>query len=109
MAAVGLGQSVIPGLGIFSFIDILFELGLIIWLFAKKSRTAAVILIALYVLGQLQLLFTMGGQTSSFWMGRFFVMAIFFTVYGRGVHGAFLYHKLHKQHKEQVQDTNITA
>jgi hypothetical protein len=46
MVAVGLGQPVIPGLGIFSFIDILFELGLIIWLFAKKSRTAAVILIA---------------------------------------------------------------
>lgn len=96
---IGIGQVIIPGLNIWSFIDLTIGLILVIWLFAKKSRTAAVGLLIMYLLAQVLMLFSLQNTTAGFWTGRLIMMALFITVYSRGVHAAFEYHRL-KSEKE---------
>jgi hypothetical protein len=96
---IAIGQSVIPGLNIWSFIDLIVGLILVIWLFTKKSRTAAVGLLVMYLLAQIIMLFSIQNATAGFWTGRLIMMALFITVYSRGVHAAFIYQRL-KSEKE---------
>ncbi|MEL3973649.1 hypothetical protein AAEO50_15270 [Rossellomorea oryzaecorticis] len=101
---IGVGQSIIPGLNIWSFIDLAIGLILVIWLFAKKSRTAAVGLLLMYLLAQILMLFSLENTTVGFWTGRLIMMALFITVYSRGVHAAFVYHRLNN--KKDMASTN---
>jgi hypothetical protein len=80
---------------------------LVIWLLVKKSRTAAVGLLVLYIIAQIMMLFTVQNTTLGFWIGRLTMMAIILTIYGRGVQGTFVYHRLKKQERSQKDPEQI--
>ncbi|KSU57620.1 hypothetical protein AS034_21150 [[Bacillus] enclensis] len=103
IVTIGVGQSIIPGLNIWSFIDLAIGLILVIWLFAKKSRTAAIGLLFMYLLAQVLMLFSLENTTAGFWTGRLIMMALFIAVYFRGVHAAFVYHRL--KNKKDIDST----
>ncbi|XXM72021.1 hypothetical protein ACQ0QQ_20490 [Lysinibacillus sphaericus] len=103
IVTIGVGQSIIPGLNIWSFMDLAIGLILVIWLFAKKSRTAAVGLLLMYLLAQVLMLFSLENTTAGFWTGRLIMMALFITVYSLGVHAAFVYHRL--KNKKDIDST----
>ncbi len=97
LALVTLGQSNFIGLDLWSLVDIVIGGALVIWLLVKKSRTAAVGLLVLYIVAQVMMLFAVQNSTLGFWIGRLIMVAIILTVYIRGVQGAFAYHRLRKQ------------
>ncbi|QTC41019.1 hypothetical protein I7V34_18310 [Bacillus sp. V3] len=97
LALVTLGQSNFIGLDLWSLVDIVIGGALVIWLLVKKSRTAAVGLLVLYIVAQVMMLFAVQNSTLGFWIGRLTMVAIILTVYIRGVQGAFAYHRLRKQ------------
>jgi hypothetical protein len=107
LAMVTLGQSFLPGLDLWSIVDVFIGCALVIWLLVKKSRTAAVGLLVLYIIAQIMMVFTMQNTTIGFWIGRLTMVAIILTIYGRGVKGAFAYHRLKKQEEEQKASERV--
>ena len=97
LALITLGQSNFLGLDLWSLVDIVIGGALVIWLLVKKSRTAAVGLLVLYIIAQVMMLVAVQNPTLGFWIGRLTMVAIILTIYIRGVQGAFAYHRLRKQ------------
>jgi hypothetical protein len=107
LAIVTLGQSILPGLDLWSVIDVLIGCALVVWLLVKKSRTAAVGLLVLYILAQVMMLFTVQNPTIGFWIGRLTMVAIILSIYVRGVQGAFAYHRLKKQEEVEKESESV--
>lgn len=53
----------------------------------------------MYLLAQIIMLFSIQNAAAGFWTGRLIMMALFITIYSRGVHAAFVFHRL-KNEKE---------
>jgi hypothetical protein len=107
LALVTLGQSNILGLDLWSLVDIIIGGALVIWLLIKKSRTAAVGLLVLYIVAQVMMLFAVQNPTLGFWIGRLTMVAIILTIYIRGVQGTFAYHRLKKKDIEEKGSEHV--
>jgi hypothetical protein len=107
LALVTLGQSNFIGLDLWSLVDIVIGGALVIWLLVKKSRTAAVGLLVLYIIAQVMMLVGVQNPTLGFWIGLLTMVAIILTIYIRGVQGAFGYHRMKKQEIEQKKSEHI--
>ncbi|MFL8938838.1 hypothetical protein ACKA06_18800 [Rossellomorea oryzaecorticis] len=107
LALVTLGQSNFLGLDLWSLMDIVIGGALVIWLLVKKSRTAAVGLLVLYIIAQVMMLFAVQNPTLGFWIGRLTMVAIILTIYIRGVQGAFAYHRLKKKDIEEKGSEHV--
>ncbi|MBH9968481.1 hypothetical protein [[Bacillus] enclensis] len=106
LALITLGQSNFLGLDLWSLVDIVIGGALVIWLLVKKSRTAAVGLLVLYIIAQVMMLVAVQNPTLGFWIGRLTMVAIILTIYIRGVQGAFAYHRMRNQVLEDNEPKN---
>jgi hypothetical protein len=107
LALVTLGQSNFIGLDLWSLVDVVIGSALVIWLLVKKSRTAAIGLLVLYIIAQVMMLFAVQNPTLGFWIGRLIMVAIILTIYIRGVQGAFAYHRLKKRGIEEKGSEHV--
>lgn len=106
LALITLGQSNFLGLDLWSLADIVIGGALVIWLLVKKSRTAAMGLLVLYIIAQIMMLFAVQNPTLGFWIGRLTMVAIILTIYIRGIQGSFAYHRLRNQVLEDNEPKN---
>jgi hypothetical protein len=107
LALVTLGQSNFIGLDLWSLVDVVIGSALVIWLLVKKSRTAAIGLLVLYIIAQVMMLFAVQNPTLGFWIGRLTMVAIILTIYIRGVQGTFAYHRLKKKDIEEKGSEHV--
>jgi len=89
-------------INIFAIVDVIIVFILAVLLVTIKSRIAAVILLAYYLLNQISMIINnpqLGG-------GNIGMMIVFTTAYFQGIRGTIAYHKLRKEEKDQHSPYN---